>query len=234
MPSMPPAIAERWMSPPRFSVYLHAAAGDASAALDLYDWNAAVTAACFRDFGHFEVLLRNRYAEKLDTQYSDWTSPSSALWTRQNGIHQTQVEQAKANRHSRQTLQTAYNRATVKTPGHILANLTFGFWANFTTAPRTSTIWSIVNPVFPGLTRGQVHDPIVRLNTFRNRLAHSEPVFSTTTGLAQRLTEFDHFLNQLDTSVATWVGDRSEVLSLLRAQPAGVHIVTPNYLGHTP
>lgn len=193
-----------------------------------------MTAACFRDFSHFEVLLRNRYAEQLDARHPDWTSTSSTLWRLETGLPQTRGEQAKQNKVSRSLLQTARNRAPVGTPGHILANLSFGFWANLTTAPRSSTVWNIVKPVFPHMARGAVHDPIVRLNNFRNRLAHAEPVFSSTTGLAQRLTEFDQFLKRLDPSVAAWVGSRSEVLPLLRAQPSGVHITAPSYLGQTP
>ena len=234
MASLTAATAERWLSRHRFSVYLRAVGGTTAAALQLYDWNAAVTAACFRDFSHFEVLLRNRYAEQLDASYRDWTSSSSALWRLEVGLPQTRADQGQQNKTSRSLLQAARNRAPIKTPGHILANLTFGFWANLTTAPRASTVWNIVKPVFPHMARGAVHDPIYRLNNFRNRLAHAEPVFSSTTGLAQRLIEFDDFLNKLDPSVAAWVGLRSEVLPLLRAQPAGAHIAAPNYLGQTP
>ncbi|MGH3849102.1 MAG: hypothetical protein ACRDRT_05270, partial [Pseudonocardiaceae bacterium] len=53
--------AEAWLSPPRFGVYLAAAGQDRHLALQLYEWNAIVSAAFHRDLAHLEVALRNAY-----------------------------------------------------------------------------------------------------------------------------------------------------------------------------
>lgn len=43
---------ERWLSPPRFAVYLHTAAHDRHAALELYEWNARLSSALGHDLAH--------------------------------------------------------------------------------------------------------------------------------------------------------------------------------------
>lgn len=46
----------------------------------------------------------------------------------------------------------------------------------------------MLHGAFPkGTARAWVHDLVTRVVKFRNRLAHNEPVFSTRTGLEDRL-----------------------------------------------
>lgn len=228
--------AEHWLAHPRLHVYLHAASGNLDDALDLYDWNAAVAAACLRDVGHFEVLIRNRYAAVLTHHYPDWTFPSNAMWSIEAGIPQTRTKQRKLNQGSANMVRKARNKTTPPSAGHTIANLQFGFWMMLTAAPREVTIWTpMLSPSFPGRSRGYVHDRMEKLNDFRNRLAHWEPVFSTTTGLAARLSEFDRFLTEVDADVAQWVGERSTVVETVTQCPIpGLNMVAPTYLGKAP
>ena len=52
---------EAWLSAPRYVVYLAAVGGDRQLGLDLYEWNAVVSAAFLHDLAHLEVALRNAY-----------------------------------------------------------------------------------------------------------------------------------------------------------------------------
>lgn len=218
--SLSVSSAEKWLSPHRYSVYMSAASGDRSGALHLYDWNSAVASACMRDIGHFEVLIRNRYAAELDTATADWTSPGSSLWTKESGISNTREKQRRSNSSSRKALRLAAQRAPAPTAGHVIANLTFGFWTALTRPEREATIWTpLLSKVLPGKPRGHLHDAMVKLNKFRNRLAHWEPVFSTTTGLSARLRQFDQIFREIDADVAMWVGGHSAVPSLLADSP---------------
>lgn len=228
--------AEQWLSAPRLNVYMEAASGVLSDALKLYDWNSEVAAACLRDVGHFEVMIRNRYASALALQHPNWTYPSSALWSLEAGIPQTRVKQRKLNKKSENAVRSARRLSSSQTSGHAIANLQFGFWMMLTAGARESTIWTpMLSHLFPGSTRGQIHDPMEKLNTFRNRLAHWEPVFSTTTGLAARLSEFDQFFSSIDSDVAEWVGLRSTVIEVIKTCPVpGLSVVIPSYLGQIP
>ena len=42
-----------------------AAAGDRTAALELYEWNASMSAAVLHDLAHLEVAIRNAYDAAL-------------------------------------------------------------------------------------------------------------------------------------------------------------------------
>lgn len=233
--SLPYQTAQRWLSPHRLGVYMAATSGDVQAALELYEWNAEVASACLRDVGHFEVLIRNRYEERLTPHQADWTEKDSVLWTVENGIEQTRRKQRFSNKKSREALERALKDAPQGTPGHIIANLMFGFWTSLTRAERESTVWTpILSGIFPGKGRGPIHDQMTKLNNFRNRLAHWEPVFSNTTGLALQLQKFDDLITLVDSDVANWVGSRSGVLGLIDECPVpGLSLTVSTYLGRT-
>lgn len=229
--SLSPTTVEQWLSPHRFSVYTQKTGGDSAAALRLYSWNSAIAAACLCDIGHFEVLIRNRYAVELD-KAGNWTQPGCPLWSTEVGMPTTRQKQRKANKKSRQILQSAIQLAPANTPGHVIANLTFGFWAALTRPERDATIWTpMLSNVVPGRSRGHLHDAMNKLNNFRNRLAHWEPVFSTTTGLALRLSEFDQLFREIDPDVAYWVGSQSKVPDVIAESPlTTLAIDTSSYL----
>ncbi|RKQ83554.1 Abi-like protein [Mycolicibacterium mucogenicum 261Sha1.1M5] len=228
--------AERWLSRPRLAAYLSRAGGDHNEALKLYEWNAEVSSACLRDVGHFEVLIRNRYSDRLTDYFTDWTSSSSQLWQMENGIPQTRAKQRYANKKSRAALNIALNKAPTPSPGQIIANLTFGFWSQLTLPVRESTIWTpAISADFEDSSRGSVHDPMAKLNKFRNRLAHWEPIFSSTTGLTARLQEFERIFETVDPDVAAWVGCRSNVIEVLEQCPlSNIGINVSAYFGKVP
>lgn len=228
--------AERWLSVRRLRTYLDATGGDVQRALNLYDWNAQITAACLRDLGHLEVLVRNTYNRQLNRVSSNWSSATDSIWTRETGIQRTRNLQAKSNSYSRKSLEVAHRRARRPTHGHVVANLTFGFWTSLTQPEREATMWTpILSPIFHGAPRGYVHDRMDKLNQFRNRLAHWEPVFSRTTGLTRQLVNVDSLFTDLSPVVTRWVGDRSAVITLIQAAPEALAgSLPPRYLSIYP
>jgi hypothetical protein len=235
-------VVERWLSKGRLDIYRAATQGDLDRALSLYEWNARATAACLHDIGHLEVLLRNRYDEQLRIGDPDWTALNAPLWRRLTGNKQTRLDQERANHQSRRNIDQARNRPGAATHGHVIANLTFGFWSALSQAERNATIWTpILSPIFPGRTRGSVHDALRKLSTFRNRLAHWVPLFSGTTGLMRQLERVDDVFTALDPRVAEWVGQRSDVLHLMQtlpepliAPPPAVYLGVPSCRARTP
>lgn len=175
------------------------------------------------DIGHLEVLIRNRYDAALTATFPDWSSSRSKLWIQQLGIQSTREKQRYSNRESRKHLDEAARRAPRCTHGHIVANLSFGFWANLTRSERDATFWTpMLNRVYPGWTRGSIHDRMTKLNGFRNRLAHWEPMFSRTTGFARHLGYVDELFAAVDPDVSAWVDEHSTVVELLSAMPVPV------------
>lgn len=225
--------AERWQSAGRLQIYLSATGNDLHRALHLYDWNARITAACLQDLGHLEVLVRNSYDRQLSNASPDWSFATDPIWSRETGIQKTRTKQATSNTYSQTSLRTAHSKSPRHTHGHTVANLTFGFWTALTQSERDATIWTpILSPLFPGATRGPVHDRMDKLNKFRNRLAHWEPVFSRTTDLMRQLTNVDALFADLSPAIALWVGDRSSIISLIQASPEPLLSPPPaTYLG---
>lgn len=59
------AWIELWLSAARFSTYVKAAGGSRGRALELYQWNAKLSAAFLHDLSHLEVGLRNACDRQL-------------------------------------------------------------------------------------------------------------------------------------------------------------------------
>jgi hypothetical protein len=153
MTSQPPGPwVEGWLSSGRFGIYLTAAAGDRKRALELYEWNATVSASFQHDLAHLEVALRNAYDAALiagtPAGRPHWTTEPYRVFpvlpkTAQNG---TPID---ANKTPRDQLERAVREAGVGAPpGKVIAELMFGFGA---TCPRPRT-----RPTsgFPIWTRG--------------------------------------------------------------------------------
>ncbi|HEY9310590.1 MAG TPA: hypothetical protein VIP82_22550 [Microbacterium sp.] len=227
------ATSEKFLSAGRLGVYLAAAENDQGRALRLYEWNASITAVLLHDAGHLEVLLRNRYDLALSAAFPGWTSPTDSLWKIERGLEAARIKQRRTNQKSRTAIEMA--RRGTRTHGHVVANLTFGFWCALTRAERESTIWTpVLSPIFAPRARGQIHDEVEKLNAFRNRLAHWEPVFSRTTGLVRQLQRVDSMFRLLDSDVAAWVGERSTALEMLHDAPEPLFAPwTGTYLGRT-
>ncbi|MDQ0093277.1 hypothetical protein [Paeniglutamicibacter psychrophenolicus] len=77
------AWIENWLSVDRFSTYLEAAGGSRKRALDLYEWNAKLSAAFLHDLSHLEVGLRNACDRQLAAAIrpgdTHWTDPNTLL-----------------------------------------------------------------------------------------------------------------------------------------------------------
>lgn len=216
-PAITLADAERWLSPRRFQVYDKT--GNVEDALDLYDWNSRLSAACARDIGHLEICLRNAYDKQIVADHGEWTDPNSGFHNLESGISTTRAKQQVLNNETWNQVADAFDKSA--SHGHVLANLTFGFWYSFTDSLRTDTHWNrTLYKAFPkGTSRGTVHALVKDLVKFRNRLSHWEPVFSHTTAFQRRIRQVDELFQLLDPAVARWVGSKSLVPTLAASSP---------------
>ncbi len=217
------AAAERWLSAPRYRRYLHVADGDHDKALDVYLWNSRVAAAGIVDVGHLEIALRNAYDRELSRRFPDWTVDSqSQLFRMEQGVQRARGQQHRRNQASLARINDA-KRGLSSAPTHaeVVASLTFGFWSSLTVGERTSTIWNpMLNRAFPrGTARPHVHDLVTRIVKFRNRLAHNEPVFSTRTGLENRLAEVKELFELIDPDAYGYIVANSTLAAAIATCP---------------
>lgn len=215
-PAMSRVDAQRWLSTERFRVYDKT--GSVEDALALYDWNSRLSAACARDIGHLEVCLRNAYDREIVGDHGEWTDPNNAFHNLESGISTTRLKQRDLNDESWKQVADAFDKSA--THGHVVANLTFGYWYSLTDSRRADTHWNrTLYKAFPkGTSRGTVHGLVKDLVQFRNRLSHWEPVFSPTTAFQRRIRQVDELFRLLDPAVARWVGSKS-ILPLAVSTP---------------
>lgn len=64
-----------------------------------------------------------------------------------------------------------------------------------------------------------MHDLVARVVKFRNRLAHNEPVFSTRTGLEDRLTEVQELFELIDPDACAYVAGTSTLDAAIASCP---------------
>lgn len=187
---MPDQWIDSWLGPSRFQRYVTECAGDRAKALELYEWNVAFGQALMHDIAHVEVALRNSYDRAISARWAPAThwllhaeSPAvMPIWRTKSvkGIKRG----SDVNFLNRQAVDKAiarcgYGRAT---PGKVLAELTFGFWRQFTTNAMEKSVWvPYLHTAFPaGTRRHDVDAQIEAVNKLRNRIAHHEPLITST------------------------------------------------------
>lgn len=215
--------AERWLSAPRYRRYLTVAGGEHPLAMETYLWNSRVAAAGIVDVGHLEIAIRNAYDRELSRRFPDWSiDAQSPLFRSEQGVQRARARQHRRNQASLARIADA-KRGLSSAPTHaeVVAALTFGFWSNLTVAERTPTIWNpMLHRAFPkGTARARAHDLVARVVKFRNRLAHNEPVFSTRTGLEDRLTEVRELFELIDPDAYAYVAHHSTLNAAIASCP---------------
>jgi hypothetical protein len=170
------------LSPERIATYTAAANGDRAKAMRLYTWNTAVSAAFYGPLQGLEVALRNAMHRALTGTYGH-------AWY-DNGACQFDAGTLSRIAGAKDDLRR--DRYQVDPP-HLVAALPFGFWVTLLGhggraaalgAPKRNyemTLWRpCLHKAFPGIRarRTDVHRRLDYLRTFRNRIAHHEPIFT--------------------------------------------------------
>lgn len=194
-------------------------------ALELYEWNAEVSAAFQHDLAHLEVALRNVYDAALAAAAgpgtSHWTQDALGIFpvSRQKAKDGTYVDRNRAPREQvAKAVQAAGRNAP---PGKVVAELTFGFWRYLSTKAHDQSLWiPYLHKAFAaGTSRPQVDKPIGRLHKLRNRVAHHEPLLRQD--LAQRHADLLSIAVLISSELHTYILTHSRVPSLLFERPGG-------------
>jgi hypothetical protein len=170
------------LSPERIATYLAAAGGDRKKAMRLYTWNTAVSAAFYGPLQGLEVALRNAMHRQLTLHYGAAWHDNPACRFDAGALHRIATAKDEVRRDGH-----------VIDPPHLVATLPFGFWVSILGAgghgpPHDPgkrnyemTLWRpCLYRAFAGarMRRADVHRRLDYLRTFRNRIAHHEPIFT--------------------------------------------------------
>lgn len=208
---------ESSLSPERMATYTGETGGDRTLALRLYTWNTAVSAAFYGPLQGLEVAMRNAMHRNLTAKYgSEWyNNPACGF----DAGTQKRIDSAKS---------TLDRSPYPVDPPHVVAELSFGFWVSLLgrggrgTAPDyrkksyDMTLWRpALYKAFPHsrLSRADTHRPLDYLRTFRNRIAHHEPVFSRH--LEKDYQSIIEVAGWICPDTAEWISHHSRVEELL-------------------
>lgn len=164
---------ERWFSEERLVPYRAASDGASGNAVDLYGWNAVLSAALWRTLGHVEILLR----QAMHRELLAWSHRrcGDERWYITFGDDLT----ARARSDVCQARRRVTTLRKPETPGRVVAELNLGFWRYLLASHYERTLWlSCLRRAFPHLRglRKHLERPVADLHRLRNRLAHHEPI----------------------------------------------------------
>jgi len=207
-----PSQATSWLTDARFAPYLTAAAGDHERAVQLYVWNARISAGIFETLHHVEVLLRNA----IDSQFP----PVNARDSPQNTwLADPTILSDESRKRVTETIARIARDRKQPTRGRVVAGLSFGFWRALFDK-RYHQLWvSHLHKAFPAGSgdRAEVAALMSNLVPFRNRLAHHETIL-----LRPIRAHYDEMLRLsalIDPHARSWIESVSRVDEILGDQP---------------
>lgn len=165
------------LSVPRIDKYKDACGGDKQKALILYRWNINLCQEFYGVLGAFEVVLRNA----IDRHYASVLTDPNWLETKANDGTFDPIFSTKIN-----TEITKLRREGRYTHNRLVASLSFGTWTALFTRNNYRVLGSNLLNIFPhrthGLGQAAIYNELSLIRTFRNRVAHYEPICFDTTG----------------------------------------------------
>jgi len=200
---------KRLFSSERLSTYITQCDGNLDAAVDLYRWNAAVTAAFWEPIGHLEVTLRNTLSAQLAVRHL------------RLGREATWLDDPNRELSDRARGDIAAARACVKqkgkraSEGQTISELSFGFW-RFLVTKKLTGLWPDLAGAFPfapDRKRETVEEPVARLHDFRNRLAHHQRIWNRNP--QERYRDLLVISDYVDPELPAWIEATSPVPHLL-------------------
>lgn len=151
-------------------------------ALELYAWNANVSASLLAPLHICEVTIRNAIAEAIEAKYGPnwpWSTAFETSLPTPNG----------PGYHPRKDLLEV--RVKQPTVGKIIPELKFAFWQRMFTSRHDQRLWTpYLKAVLPNIpttqtteqARQHLFDELENIRKLRNRIAHHEPIFSRNLG----------------------------------------------------
>lgn len=198
------------------STYLRCADGDTKRAVDLYGWNARISAALLVPLHLAEVTTRNAVDDVLSRVYG-------AHWPWDPGFERSLPRHRPHSYNPQRDLVSARRRQVI--PGKVIADLRFVFWQQMFTARHDGRLWGPhIMTVFPASTctrpsdlRGRIWTDIESIRRLRNRIAHHEPIIARD--IAADLRTLVTLVGLRSPEAAHFTGALEKVTSLLAQRP---------------
>lgn len=210
------AIA-RALSHARMSTYERAAGcrQGSEKAIELYTWNAQVSAALMHPLHVCEVIIRNAVAEVLSQKYGE-------QWPWSQGFEQSLPNPGPVYSPTRD-LQAVRNK--FQKTSEVIPELKFVFWQMMFTKRHDGRLWNQhLKSAFPNLpnqptkeNRSMIHADLESVRKLRNRVAHHEPLLQRN--LNDDLNKIHQLIEFRCSNTKAWVEKTQSAMSLIQARP---------------
>lgn len=200
------------LAPDRFAKYRRWANGNDPLAHRLYAKNVEIAEAFYTPLHTVEIALRNVVDGALRPPFGDfWFDDPQVVrsWYMQNRVREARQKLA--------SLGPNLSR------GHIIAELSFGFWGGMFGSGQKRLWGPHLRAIFPASVPLQRTDIARRLDAIRgirNRIAHHEPIIQLDLNAAY--TEILELTEWISTDAADWTRRRSRFPSVC---PQGLIII---------
>lgn len=177
-------------------------------ALELYAWNANVSACFLAPLHICEVVIRNAVSDALTAIYGH-------RWPWVSGFERS-LPDPNIGYSPRKDLLTVRRRE--QTTGKVIPELKFVFWQKMFTSRHDQRIWNQhLLTVLQNLPKNktaselrlQIHQDLEHIRTLRNRIAHHEPVFSRD--LKKDFQKIEDLISFRCDVTRTWMVDNQQV-----------------------
>lgn len=209
---------EAVLSTPRFAKYLAATGGDRHRAMQLYCWNAEISAAFFLTLQFCELAVRNGAVEALEIEFG-------TSWHTNRGFYNTlPILRGGKGYQPREDVKQLGTR--LATPGKVVAELKFAFWQYLFVKGQDARLWAPhFSNSFPGYdktlsvktARAVMHKDIEHIRRLRNRIAHHEPIFYRN--LADDFAKVRKLIEWRSPEAALWLDSVENVTQLIAHKP---------------
>lgn len=196
------------LSEARFAPYLKNAGFNQHYAFSLYLYNARLSKAFLYPLHILEVTLRNRISDIFSTNFDEKWYHDRAF---RSGLSAESLD----------ALDRGERRAKRPDKEDIVATLTFDFWSNLFRPQYDRFLWQTnMKKLLPNInmTRKDFEKVIKKINDFRNRIAHYEPIHKID--LSEMHTVILTTLMWLSDDTHRWVKHFSTVNECLRMKPS--------------
>ena len=205
----------KYLGEHRLQSFLNVTHGNLGQTLELYTWNAKISAEVFIILADVEIVLRN--VIDLELQKFNATLGNNLTWLdelHQYGppIRRLDIERAKH-----------FLLVDGKTLSHsnIVSQLNFGFWRSFLVKWNKDYLWpNALRYAFPHSPSRQpeyIFTRVRHLHVLPNRIAHHEPIHNRD--IARDFQMCIEVLNAISPPVAAWSTKNSRVLQVLAEKP---------------
>jgi len=205
------------LSAPRMSRFIAACANDRSRALELYRWNAQVSAALMVPLHICEVVLRNAIVGAVEEVYGP-------QWYVSGGAFERSLPKPRSGYSPYRDL--CISRHGQPSAGKVIPELKFMFWVSMVTARHDARLWTpFIAKYFPFLLptsaprdkRRALHHRLDEIRTLRNRIAHHEPIFYRS--LVQDHSMVSDVISWISPETADWLNSFETVTTIITQRP---------------